>query len=84
MFSVLKWTEEQLQLHEDLYRQTVEAGGQIIPLADAQMQKSLKTQLVGLKETWEPSRDLVQKRKAFAHTITQVCGQFFFKSPRPQ
>ncbi|XP_056337531.1 nesprin-2 isoform X2 [Danio aesculapii] len=66
-----EWTEEQLQLHEGLYRQTVEAGGHIIPLADTQMQKSLKTQLDALKETWEPSSDLVQKRKALAYTITQ-------------
>nr|XP_021324291.1 nesprin-2-like isoform X1 [Danio rerio] len=66
-----EWTEEQLQLHEGLYRQTVKAGGQIIPIVDTQMQKSLKTQLDALKDTWEPNSDLVQKRKALAYTITQ-------------
>lgn len=73
MFSISQWTEEQLQLHEELYRQTVAAGGQILPLSDAQTQTRLQTELDSLKEMWERSCDLVGKRKALAHTITHVC-----------
>lgn len=73
MFSVSQWTEEQLQLHEELYRQTVKAGRQILPLSDAQTQTRLKTELDALKEMWERSCGLVGKRKALADTITHVC-----------
>ncbi|XP_059369612.1 nesprin-2-like [Carassius carassius] len=65
-----EWTEEQLQLHEELYRQTVAAGGQILPLSDAQTQTCLQTELDALKEMWERSCGLVGKRKALADTIT--------------
>ncbi|XP_052441872.1 nesprin-2-like isoform X3 [Carassius gibelio] len=65
-----EWTEEQLQLHEELYRQTVAAGGQILPLSDAQTQTCLQTELDALKEMWERSCVLVGKRKALADTIT--------------
>ncbi|XP_016380976.1 nesprin-2-like [Sinocyclocheilus rhinocerous] len=65
-----EWTEEQLQLHEELYRQTVEAGGHILLLTDAQTQTCLQTELDALKEMWERSCGLVRKRKALADTIT--------------
>lgn len=73
MLSISQWTEEQLQLHEELYRQTVAAGGQILPLSDAQTQTCLQTELDALKEMWEQSCGLVRKRKALADTITHVC-----------
>ncbi|XP_016149734.1 nesprin-2-like [Sinocyclocheilus grahami] len=67
-----EWTAEQLQLHEELYRQTVAAGGQILPLSDVQTQTRLQTELDALKEMWERSCGLVGKRKALADTITHV------------
>ncbi|KAK7133211.1 hypothetical protein R3I94_015172 [Phoxinus phoxinus] len=65
-----EWTEEQLQLHEELYSQTVVAGRQIIPLTDAHTQTCLQSELDALMETWERSCGLVEKRKALADTIT--------------
>ncbi|KAF4099427.1 hypothetical protein G5714_019553 [Onychostoma macrolepis] len=65
-----EWTEKQLELHEELYRQTVEAGRQILLLSDAQTQTRLQTELDALKEMWERSCGLVGKRKALADTIT--------------
>ncbi|XP_043093802.1 nesprin-2 isoform X3 [Puntigrus tetrazona] len=66
-----EWTEEQLQLHEELYMQTVEAGRQILQLSDSQTQTRLRTELDALREMWERSCDLVVKRKALADTITR-------------
>ncbi|XDV42021.1 hypothetical protein PO909_010774 [Leuciscus waleckii] len=65
-----EWTEEQLQLHEELYRQTVVAGRQILPLTDAHTQTCLQSELDALMETWERSCGLVEKRKALVDTIT--------------
>ncbi|XP_077075807.1 nesprin-2a [Siphateles boraxobius] len=65
-----EWTEEQLQLHEELYSQTVVAGRQILPLTDAHTQTCLQSELDALMETWERSCGLVEKRKALADTIT--------------
>lgn len=77
-----KWTEEQLQLHEELYRQTVVAGRQILPLTDAHTQTCLQSELDALMETWERSCGLVEKRKALVDTITHVCDPIL-TSPRP-
>ncbi|TRY94947.1 hypothetical protein DNTS_013096, partial [Danionella cerebrum] len=66
-----EWTEEQLQLHEELYEQTLEAGEQIFHLTDVLTQKRLKNELETLKERWERSCGIVGKRKALAETITQ-------------
>ncbi|XP_067239730.1 nesprin-2-like isoform X4 [Chanodichthys erythropterus] len=65
-----EWTQKQLQLHEELYSQTVEAGRQIIPLTDAHTQTCLQSELDAFMETWERSCGLVEKRKALADTIT--------------
>ncbi|XP_052390559.1 nesprin-2 isoform X4 [Carassius gibelio] len=65
-----EWTEEQLKLHEALYRQTVDAGGHILLLTDAQTQTHVQTELEALKEMWERSCDLVRKGKALTDTIT--------------
>ncbi|XP_050993997.1 nesprin-2 isoform X3 [Labeo rohita] len=62
--------EEQLQCHEELYRETVEAGTQILMITDARTQTRLRTELDILKEMWEQSCGLVGKRKALANTIT--------------
>ncbi|XP_051511030.1 LOW QUALITY PROTEIN: nesprin-2-like [Myxocyprinus asiaticus] len=67
----IEWTREQLQIHEELYNQTVEAGGQIHPVADVQTQTRLQTELDALKEMWEQSCGLVTKQKALANTIIQ-------------
>ncbi|KAI2651915.1 Nesprin-2 [Labeo rohita] len=47
--------EEQLQCHEELYRETVEAGTQILMITDARTQTRLRTELDILKEMWEQS-----------------------------
>ncbi|KAG1964264.1 nesprin-2 [Pimephales promelas] len=65
-----EWAEEQLQLHEELYSQTVVEGRQILLLTDAHTQTCLQSELDGLMETWERSCGLVEKRKVLADTIT--------------
>lgn len=73
MFYIPQWTQEQLQLHEELYSQTVEAGRQILPFTDAHTQTCLQAELNAFMETWERSCGFVEKRKALADTITHVC-----------
>lgn len=73
MFFISQLIEEQLQCHEELYRETVEAGTQILMITDARTQTRLRTELDILKEMWEQSCGLVGKRKALANTITHVC-----------
>lgn len=73
LLCIPQWTQEQLQLHEELYSQTVEAGRQIIPLTDAHTQTCLQSELDAFMETWERCCVLVEKRKALTDTITHVC-----------
>ncbi|KAI4900991.1 hypothetical protein NFI96_032985 [Prochilodus magdalenae] len=63
--------EEQLSFHEELYTQTMQAGRQILVLADAETQPKLSAEMGALKEAWEQSRVLVEKRKALAKTVIQ-------------
>ncbi|KAL6486315.1 hypothetical protein MHYP_G00057070 [Metynnis hypsauchen] len=63
--------EEQLSIHEELYTQTIQAGRQILVMTDAQTQTKLSAEMVALKEAWEQSRVLVEKRKALTKTVIQ-------------
>ncbi|XP_036438507.1 LOW QUALITY PROTEIN: nesprin-2 [Colossoma macropomum] len=63
--------EEQLSVHEELYTQTIQTGRQILVLADAQTQTKLSAEMGALKEAWEQSRVLVEKRKALTKTVIQ-------------
>ncbi|XP_049338084.1 nesprin-2 isoform X3 [Astyanax mexicanus] len=63
--------KERLSLHEELYSQTIQNGRQIFLLADAEAQAKLSAELGALKEAWEQSHVLVEKRKTLTETIIQ-------------
>ncbi|XP_072538856.1 nesprin-2a isoform X2 [Salminus brasiliensis] len=63
--------EEQLSLHDELYSQTIQTGRQIFLVGDAQTQAKLSAELGALKEAWEQSHVLVEKRKSLTENIVQ-------------
>ncbi|XP_036405234.1 nesprin-2-like [Megalops cyprinoides] len=67
----LKCIEIQLQRHLSSYLRTLEAGRQLRSAVGAEMQTQLADELGALKEVWERSQCMLEKRKVLMDTALQ-------------